>query len=73
MPNLGRDKMNDLEFIKAYKDMKSISEICDEFKINYTNLIYGKTTSENEEKVANSLKMEVLKIYALLKMKLEEK
>lgn len=65
--------MDDLEFIKAYKDMKSISEICDEFKINYTNLIYGKTTSENEEKVANSLKMEVLKIYALLKMKLEEK
>ena len=65
--------MDDLDFIKAYKDMKSISDICEEYKINYTNLIYGKTTSENEQKVVNDLKMEILKIYALLKIKMEEK
>ena len=65
--------MEDIEFIKAYKDMKSISEICDEYKINYTNLVYGKTTKENEKKVAESIKMEILKIYALLKMKMEDK
>ena len=53
--------------------MKSISDICEEYKINYTNLIYGKTTSENEQKVVNDLKMEILKIYALLKIKMEEK
>ena len=65
--------MDDLDFIKAYKDMKSISDICEENKINYTNLVYGKTTKENEKKVANALKMEVLKIYALLKIKMEGK
>lgn len=64
--------MNDLEFIKAVKEMKSISEICDELKINYTNLVYGKTTKENEEKVANVLKVEILKLYALIKLR-EEK
>lgn len=48
--------------------MKSISEICEENKINYTNLVYGKTTKENEQKVASALKIEILKIYALIKL-----
>lgn len=60
--------MDDLEFIRACKDMKSISEICEENKINYTNLVYGKTTKENEQKVASALKIEILKIYALIKL-----
>ena len=65
-------KIDDLEFIKAVKEMKSISDICEEMKINYTNLVYGKTTKENEQKVANALKVEILKIYALIKLR-EEK
>lgn len=60
--------MNELEFIKAYKDMKSISDICEHLGINYTNLIYGRTTKENEKKVARILKVEILKIYAIIKM-----
>lgn len=66
-------KIDDLEFIKAVKEMKSISDICEELKINYTNLIYGRTTKENEQKVANVLKVEILKLYALIKLREEEK
>lgn len=64
--------MEDINFILAYKDMKSISEICEEYKINYSNLINERTTKENEKKVADKLKTEVYKIYALVKM-MEEK
>ena len=65
--------MDELDLIKAYQDMKALSIICEENKINYSNLINGKTTKENEQKIANAVKMEILKIYALLKIKMEEK
>lgn len=64
--------MDELDLIKAYQDMKALSIICEENKINYSNLINGKTTKDNEKKIANAVKMEILKIYALLKIKMEE-
>lgn len=60
--------MTDYEFILAYKDMKPISVICDDLKINYSNLINGKSSKENEKKVADKLKIESYKIYSLLNM-----
>lgn len=60
--------MSDYDFISAYKDMKSISDICEELKINYSNLINGKTSKENEKKVAEKLKLEVIKIFSVVNM-----
>ena len=60
--------MDDMNFILAYKDMKSISDICDELKINYSNLVNGKTSNENEKKVVDKLKIECYKIYSLVKL-----
>ena len=65
--------MDDLDLIKTYQEMKALSTICEENKVNYSNLINGKTTSDNVKKVANGVKMEILKIYALLKIKMEDK
>lgn len=64
--------MEEIDFIRAYRDMKSIKAICEENKINYSNLLNGLSTEENERKVVNDIKMEILKIYALLKIKMEE-
>lgn len=64
--------MEDRDFILAYKDMKSISDICEELKINYSNLVNLKTSKENEKKVADKLRLECYKIFSLLKM-MEEK
>ena len=65
--------MDYIDLIKAYQDMKALSNICEENKVNYSNLINGKTTDDNVKKIANSVKMEILKIYALLKIKMEER
>lgn len=56
--------MTDLEFITEYRKMKKISDICKEYGIDHTNLIYGRTTKENTEIVANILKNEIKKIYS---------
>ena len=64
--------MDDYRFILAYKDMKSISDICNGFKISYSNLVNGKTSKENEKKVAEKLRDEIYKMYAIVKM-MEEK
>lgn len=58
--------MSDYDFILSVKEMKSISEICDRLKIDYSNLITGRSTKENEKKVADLLRVEVLKIYGIL-------
>ena len=58
--------MDELEFIKAYKNMKSLTTICDENKINYSNLINGKSTKDNEKKISDAIKKEIIKTHALL-------
>lgn len=54
--------MNDYDIIMQFKNMRSIGEICKSLKIDYANLISGKTTKENEHKVAQELKLELYKI-----------
>lgn len=56
------------DIIIAYKDMKSIKKICEELSINYSNLINGLTTEENERKVVDKLKIESYKIFSLIKL-----
>lgn len=54
--------MEDINIIQAFKKMRSIGDICKELEINYANLIQGKTTKENEHKVAQELKLELYKL-----------
>lgn len=57
--------MNDYEFIKEYKkNMKSIGQICREYKIDQSNLIRGKTNDTNKKIVADELKKQVIKSYS---------
>ena len=58
--------MNDFDFIESFKNMKSISDICKEYGIDYSNLTTNRTTQENIKKVADRLKIEVYKLYAIL-------
>ena len=46
------DKLNHL-YLEKIKNLSKIqiSKICDELKINRSNLLNGKTTEENEKKV----------------------
>ena len=59
--------MDNYTFIMAIKELKSISDICNELNINYSNLLHGKTSKENEKKVADVLKLEILKAYCYVK------
>lgn len=58
--------MSNYDFIIEYKKLKSISNICEELGINYSNLINNKTTEENEKKVANLLKKQIIEMYDLI-------
>lgn len=58
--------MNDFDFIESFKNMKSISDICKEYGIDYSNLTTNRTTQENIKKVADRLKIEICKLYAIL-------
>ena len=60
--------MEDFDIITSYKEMKSIKKICEELEIDYPNLMSGKTTKENEKKVAGKIKVEVFKMYSILKL-----
>ena len=54
--------MKDFEIIMQFKNMKTIGEICKELKIDYSNLISGKSTKGNEHRVVQALKLELYKI-----------
>ena len=56
--------MDDFDFIMEYKNMKSVGKICKEFGIDYPNLSRGKSSKENEKKVADELKKQVIKLYS---------
>ena len=59
--------LDDYNFILAIKDLKTIPKICKELEIDYTNLIKGRSTEENEKRVASILKLEILKAYCYIK------
>lgn len=54
--------MDDLEYIKSFSKI-SISKACRKLKINRSNLLNNKTTSENIKKVRKELESEVAKLY----------
>lgn len=60
--------MEDFDIITSYKEMKSIKKICEELKVDYSNLMNGKATKENEKKVADKIKVECFKMYSILKL-----
>ena len=59
--------MNEKEFVKAMKSIKSIPDICRELKIDYANVYNEKTSRENFKRIADNLRIEVLKAYSYLK------
>lgn len=54
--------MENYDIILQFKNMRTIGDICKELKIDYSNLIRGKASSENEHKVVQQLKLELYKI-----------
>lgn len=54
--------MDDFDIILQFKNMRSIGEICKELKIDYSNLIRGNSSEENEHKVVQELKLELYKL-----------
>lgn len=60
--------MDEKDIITSYKEMKSIKKICEELDIDYSNLMNGKATKDNEKKVANKIKVECFKMYSFLKL-----
>jgi len=51
-----------LELILALKNMKKLSVICREYNINYSNLVQGKSSKENEKLIADEIKKEIVKL-----------
>ena len=51
-----------LELILALKNMKKLSVICREHNINYSNLVQGKSSKENEKLIADEIKKEIVKL-----------
>lgn len=58
--------MTDFEFIKEYKNMKAISDICEELRLNYSNLVGQKSSKEKEKQVALLLKAEIIRMYNIV-------
>lgn len=55
-------KNKDYNFIKKFSKI-SIPKICKSEKIDRSNLINGRTTAENYEKVRNAIELEIDKLY----------
>ena len=53
--------MKDIELIHKIKNIK-ISNICKQNNLDYTNLIYGRTSKENTKKIADELRRELYPI-----------
>lgn len=57
--------MNNLEFIIQVKEL-SISKICKENNVDYTNLIKGRLSKEKENLITDIIKSKIIKIYSSL-------
>ncbi len=55
--------MTSLDFINEYRNMKSVGDLCKITGVNHSNLIKGKTTKENEQKIATLCKFEIIRLY----------
>lgn len=55
--------MTSLEFINEYRNMKSIGDLCKIIGVNQSNLIQGRSTIENEQKIATLCKFEIIRLY----------
>lgn len=55
--------MTNLEFIAEYRNMKSIGDFCKIIGVNQSNLVQGRSTKENENKIATLCKFEIIKLY----------
>ena len=53
--------MKDIELIHKIKNIK-ISNICKRNNLDYTNLIYGRTSKENTKRIADELRRELYPI-----------
>jgi hypothetical protein len=58
--------MTDFEFIREYKNMKAISDVCEELGLNYANLIQEKSSKEKEKQVSLLLKAEIVRMYNIV-------
>lgn len=60
------DKKEDknYNFIIEYKNIKSISQICKELNVDYSNVIKNRTTAENIKKVSDELKKQIIYLYS---------
>lgn len=58
--------MTDFEFIREYKNMKAISDVCEELCLNYANLIQEKSSKEKEKQVSLLLKAEIVRMYNIV-------
>lgn len=55
--------MTNLEFIEKYKNMNKVSDFCKIFGFDSSNIVRGRSTKENEEKIATLCKLEIIKMY----------
>lgn len=55
--------MSDLELINFYVRAKSVSSMCNNIGIKYTNLVKNATKKENIEKIAYEVKLEIIRLY----------
>lgn len=60
--------MTNLELITEYRNLRKISDICKEYGINHSNLIYGQSSDEKEQIVADIIKEEINKIHSEIMM-----
>lgn len=54
--------MTDLEYIKRFNSIQ-ITKVCKKLGIDYSNLISGRSSKANEEKVKKELESEFAKLY----------
>lgn len=54
--------MEDLEYIKKFNNIQ-ITKVCKKLKIDYPNLISGRSSKKNEKLVRQELESEFAKLY----------
>lgn len=55
--------MTDLEFINEYRKLKTVGDFCKITGIHHSNLINGRSTLSNENKIATLCKLEIIRMY----------
>lgn len=54
--------MTDLEYIKSFTSIQ-VTKVCKKLKIDYSNLISGRSSKKNENLVRKELESEFAKLY----------